>query len=77
MPGMDGLEATRDLKHDPSVSHIPVIAMTADVSHEVNERARLAGCIAFISKPAFAGDIDDQVTRIIKAQRQGDRAFAF
>ncbi len=70
MPGMDGLEATADLKRDPAVAHIPVIAMTADMSHEVNERARLAGCSAFLLKPALPNDIAGHVMRILAAQRQ-------
>ena len=71
MPGMDGLEATIDLKHDPSVAHIPVVAMTADMSHEVSERARLAGCAAFISKPAMPDEIAERIARILALPPQG------
>ena len=71
MPGMDGLEATLDLKRDPAVAHIPVLAMTADASHEVSERARLAGCVGFMAKPALPNEVAEQITRLLAAHKQG------
>ncbi len=51
LPGMDGLQLTRELKADPGTSGIPVIALTAH-SMPLHERAaRAAGCDGFISKP--------------------------
>lgn len=32
MPEMDGLEATRRIKADPRLSHVPVVAYTANTS---------------------------------------------
>ena len=51
LPGMDGLAATRLLKQDPHTAHIPVIALTAMAMKEDREKARLAGCDAYVSKP--------------------------
>ena len=51
LPGMDGLAATRMLKQDPHTAHIPVIALTAMAMKEDREKARLAGCDAYVSKP--------------------------
>jgi CheY-like chemotaxis protein len=70
MPGMDGLQATVHLKRDPALAHIPVIVISSDVSHEVNERARLAGCSAFIADAAMPDQVADEITRVL-AQRQG------
>jgi two-component system cell cycle response regulator DivK len=51
LPGMDGLGATVLLKRDPVTADIPVIALTALAMEEDQEKARAAGCDAFIAKP--------------------------
>ncbi|MFC1834302.1 ATP-binding protein [Thermodesulfobacteriota bacterium] len=51
LPGMDGLTATRKLKQDAGTSHIPVVALTAHAMPGDKERAREAGCDAYITKP--------------------------
>jgi len=63
MPGMDGFEATADLKSDPTVAHIPVVALTADPSIESTERARQAGFAGFITKPARPSDVVGVINR--------------
>jgi two-component system, cell cycle response regulator DivK len=51
LPGMDGLEATRQLKGDESTRAIPVIALTALAMKGDEERIRAAGCDGYIAKP--------------------------
>lgn len=51
LPGMDGLEATMQLKQDVSTSAIPVIALTALAMKGDEERIRAAGCDGYIGKP--------------------------
>ncbi|MDX8400712.1 MAG: ATP-binding protein, partial [Gallionellaceae bacterium] len=51
MPIMDGLEATRLIRADAELADLPVIAMTANVSHEDRDRCRAAGMDDFIGKP--------------------------
>ena len=51
LPGIDGLAATALLKGDPATATIPVIALTALAMKEDQERARAAGCDAYIAKP--------------------------
>jgi two-component system cell cycle response regulator DivK len=51
LPGMDGLQATALLKHDPLTMHIPVIALTALAMKGDEERIRAAGCDGYIAKP--------------------------
>ncbi len=51
MPGMDGLEMTRQLKADSRTAHIPVVAVTAHAMNEHREGALAAGCCTFLTKP--------------------------
>ena len=51
LPRLDGWEATRRLKANPTVKHIPVIALTAHAAREDQIRATEAGCIDYITKP--------------------------
>jgi len=44
LPVLDGWEATRQLKGDPAVSGIPVIALTAHAMAGDRDRAVEAGC---------------------------------
>jgi CheY-like chemotaxis protein len=51
LPRLDGWEATRRLKANGSVKHIPVIAVTAHAGREDQTRATEAGCSDYITKP--------------------------
>lgn len=51
MPQMDGLEATRRIRANPRLAHLPVLAMTATATTEARMRCIDAGMNDFISKP--------------------------
>ena len=51
LPVMDGWEATRRIKAAPATRHIPVIALTAHAMIGEEEKAQLAGCDDFETKP--------------------------
>jgi CheY-like chemotaxis protein len=51
LPKKDGWEATRDIKADPEIKHIPIIALTAHAMVGDKERALEAGCDGYLSKP--------------------------
>lgn len=51
LPGMDGLEATVQLKRNDATRRIPVIALTALAMKGDEERIRAAGCDGYIAKP--------------------------
>jgi CheY-like chemotaxis protein len=65
MPGMNGLEATADLKGDPDLAHIPVVAITADSSSEIAQRCLDAGCTAVLTKPVLPDEVARQITAIL------------
>jgi two-component system, cell cycle response regulator DivK len=51
LPILDGYEATRSIKRDPDLKHIPVIAVTSYALSGDEERARAAGCDGYVAKP--------------------------
>jgi len=51
LPGMDGLEATRKLKQQPTTADIPVIAVTSYAMKGDREKALAAGCAGYVTKP--------------------------
>lgn len=51
LPKMDGWTATRTIKAQESLKHIPIIALTAHAMKGDRERALDAGCDDYISKP--------------------------
>jgi two-component system cell cycle response regulator DivK len=51
LPGMDGYEATRRIKADPVLRHIPIIAVTSYALSGDDAQAFAAGCDAYVAKP--------------------------
>lgn len=54
MPNMSGEEATRELRQDPAMRDIPVVAVSASVLDYDPEHQRKAGFVSFLSKPVHA-----------------------
>jgi two-component system cell cycle response regulator DivK len=61
IPGMDGLETTVRLKDDPGLSHIPVIALTANAMKGDKERCLAAGCDGYMQKPVGVSDLRREI----------------
>ena len=51
LPLLDGYEATRRIKADPVLKHIPIIVVTSYALSGDEARARAAGCDAYMAKP--------------------------
>ena len=51
LPGFDGVAATRRMKADPALQHIPILAVTSYVMSDDESRALEAGCSGLIAKP--------------------------
>ena len=66
LPGMDGLTATRIIKHDPRLLAIPVIALTSHVMLGDRQRTFEAGCDGYISKPIDTRKFLTEIDRVLK-----------
>jgi two-component system, cell cycle response regulator DivK len=51
LPQIDGYEATRRIKAQPELKHIPIVAVTSYALSGDEEKTRAAGCDAYIAKP--------------------------
>ena len=51
LPILDGYEATRRIKADPALKHIPIIVVTSYALSGDEDKARAAGCDDYVSKP--------------------------
>jgi len=65
LPVIDGWEATRRLKADPSTKVIPVIALTAHALTEDREKALAAGCDDYDTKPIELARLLEKITRLL------------
>jgi CheY-like chemotaxis protein len=69
LPGQDGLSLTRQLKADPAMMAIPVVALTARAMIGDRELCLAAGCSGYISKPIDTRAIADEVGRFLSPAR--------
>lgn len=66
IPGMDGLETTVKFKQNPKLSHIPIIALTANAMKGDKERCLEAGCDGYMQKPVGVSDLRRQIQQYSK-----------
>ncbi|MGH2394095.1 MAG: response regulator [Candidatus Limnocylindria bacterium] len=51
LPVLDGYEATRRIKADPELRAIPIVVVTSYALSGDEQKARAAGCDAYVAKP--------------------------
>jgi two-component system cell cycle response regulator DivK len=57
MPVMDGYEATRQIKADPDLKSIPIVAVSSFAMKGDEEKARASGCDDYVTKPYSPVDL--------------------
>lgn len=70
LPGMDGLDFTKELKKASQTAAIPVVALTAHNMPLYERAARAAGCEGFIAKPVSPAVLTAEVRTFLKLGRQ-------
>ena len=66
LPGLDGWEATRQIKAIPETRGIPVIAITAHAMAGDREKAIAAGCDEFDTKPVDLERLLGKIEALLK-----------
>ena len=75
MPEMDGLEAIAQIRLDPSLIEIPIIALTALAMEGDLDRCLAAGANEYISKPIKLKQLALLIQELLPLQRGGNEIF--
>jgi len=67
MNRMNGVEVIAQLQREPSLRHVPVVALTASVLSYERAIAMAAGFTELLPKPCFPEDLATAILRIIAA----------
>ena len=65
LPVMDGWEATRHVKADKALRHVPVIGLTAHAMSGDREKALAAGCDEYDTKPVEIDRLIEKIERLL------------
>jgi CheY-like chemotaxis protein len=69
MPVLDGFEATRRIRQAEKLGilhgHLPIIALTANVSTDSRERCIEAGADHFLAKPLNLSELHECIKRFV------------
>ena len=74
LPGIDGWEATRRLKANPKLRHIPVVALTAHAMKEERDKSFEAGCDDYDTKPFEFARLVGKIETILAKSSRGPTA---
>jgi two-component system cell cycle response regulator DivK len=72
LPEIDGYEATRRIKAQPGLKHIPIIIITSYALSGDDLKAYAAGCDEYVSKPYSPRKLLEKIRKFLPPQRQGD-----
>jgi CheY-like chemotaxis protein len=66
LPGMDGLTLAAKLKADQRLKEVPIVALTAFAMKGDEQKALLAGCVGYITKPIDTRELSRQVAALLQ-----------
>ena len=71
LPGVDGYEATRRIRANPALAHIPIIAVTSYALSGDDVKAREAGCDDYVAKPFSPRALLAKIRQYLAERGQG------
>jgi CheY-like chemotaxis protein len=66
LPKVDGWVATKTIKQNAALEHIPIIALTAHAMVGDREKALEAGCNDYVSKPIDLRELASKLAHFLK-----------
>ena len=66
LPGINGIEAFKQIRADAKTARVPVVALTASVTPTDRSAINAAGFDAFVSKPINLREFLDTVKRLVE-----------
>lgn len=69
LPLLDGSKATRLIRRNPALKHIPIIACTAYNRWEWRGKSLVAGCDAFITKPVDFDSLHATLSALLSSRK--------
>ncbi len=67
--GISGIDITRDIKNDPQLKQIPVIAVTASATLEDQEKiVRESKCDDYLAKPFTPKELSQKISQFIEVK---------
>ena len=73
MPVMNGVEATRTIKNEPDIKHIPILMVTVLETKDDVIQGLEAGAIDYIIKPFFLPELKARVKAVLRFKKIYDR----
>ncbi len=70
LPGINGIEALRQMRTDPGCARIPIVAFTASVMSTDRSQISEAGFDGFIGKPINLKEFLETVKRVLETGRR-------
>ena len=66
LPGMNGLDATKEIKRETKTRDIPILALTSYAMDGDEEKAKNSGCSGYITKPINTKEFLINIERFLK-----------
>ncbi len=71
MPGMDGWEASRQMREFPALSDIPIIFLSARAQETDIQKGRDSGAMEYVTKPFDPPALMETVARVLTGEQGG------
>jgi two-component system cell cycle response regulator DivK len=65
LPYVSGLDLIRQIRAEPELTHVPIMAVTAYAGNGDDERIRAAGAQAYVSKPISVARFVEEVSALL------------
>jgi two-component system, cell cycle response regulator DivK len=69
LPGTDGLSLVEEIRRNPAMTSLPIIALTAHAMRGDRERFIAGGCDGYIAKPINVASFVEEVQSALQAAR--------